>query len=124
MNNQRTFISLGMIVALGICIGPFREPHYQGHSLTTWLQQYADSAGNETQRLEQASVAIRSIGAKKALPVILDLVETKDDPVSLWLVGKWDKYKYRVLATFHQDPYQKYELIRLHDAREFVARCA
>jgi HEAT repeat protein len=118
VNNQRTFIFLGILVGLSICIGLFREPQYQGRSLTNWLQQYADSAGNETQRLEQASTAVRAIGAKKALPIILDLVETKDDRVSLWLIDKWDKYKYRLLATFRQDPYQD-DLIRLHDAREF-----
>ena len=121
MNNQRTFIFLGIVVLLSICIGLFREPHYQGRSLTSWLQQYAYSAGNETQRLEQASIAVRSIGAKKALPVIINLVETKDDPVSLWLVDKWEKYKDRVLATFFKDPYQEsdFDLIQLHDARDF-----
>jgi hypothetical protein len=60
VNNQRTFIFLGIVVLLSICLGLFREPHYQGRSLTSWLQQYAYSAGNETQRLEQASMACLS----------------------------------------------------------------
>jgi len=119
VNNQRTFIFLVVVVALSICTGLFREPHNQGRSLISWLQQYVDSAGTGTQRQEQAAMAVRSIGAKKALPIILNLVETRDDPVSRWLVDKWDKYKYRVLATFHQDPYQEPELIRFHEAREF-----
>jgi HEAT repeat protein len=119
VNNQRTFIFLGIVVLLGICIGLFREPHYQGRSLTGWLQQYAVSGLNETQRREQASVAVRSIGAKKALPAIMNLVETKDDPVSSWLIDKWWKYRGRVLATFFKDPYQESDLIQLHDAREF-----
>jgi HEAT repeat protein len=119
VNNQRTFIFLGIVVLSSIGIGLFREPHYQGRSLTSWLQQYAVSGLNETQRREQASMAVRSIGAKKALPVIINLVETKDDPISLWLIDKWWKYRDRALATFFKDPYQESDLIQLHDAREF-----
>jgi HEAT repeat protein len=119
VNNLRTFIFVCLMVGLIVCIGAFREPHYQGRSLTSWLQQYADSGGNETRSLEDASLAVRSIGARKALPVILDLVETKDDPVSRWLVDKWGKYRYRGLTAFRWDSDRENDLFEFHGAREF-----
>ncbi len=119
MNNQRTFLFLGLVVALSIFIGLFREPHYQGRSLTSWLQQCSEAAGNETQRIQQAEIAMRSIGARRALPVILSLVKTKDDPVSQWLIDKSDKYRYRLLATFRWESDVGYDFFRPHDAREF-----
>lgn len=47
----------------------------------------------ETQRLAEAQNAVRSIGAKKALPELLKLVEAKDDPVSLWMIDTGEKFR-------------------------------
>ncbi len=47
----------------------------------------------ETQRLAEAQDAIRGIGARKALPKLLNLVEAKDDPVSSWVIDAGDKLR-------------------------------
>jgi HEAT repeat protein len=70
-----------------------REPRYHGRTLTSWLQQRYDTSLDETQRLWEAQNAVRAIGAKKALPELLKLVETKDDPISLWIIDAGDKLR-------------------------------
>src|ERR1035441_8544794 len=89
MKTKRIFFFIALVLALGgviLLLFP-REPHYQGRSLSSWLQQCYDTPLNETQRLSEAQAAVRSIGAKKSVPVLLKLVETKEDPVSTWLIG-------------------------------------
>jgi HEAT repeat protein len=73
------------------------EPRYRGRTLGSWLQQCSDTPLMETQRLAEAQEAVRAIGAQKALPMLLSLVETKDDPVSTWMMEKTEKYRMRNL---------------------------
>jgi HEAT repeat protein len=54
----------------------------------------------EPQRLAEAQAAIRAIGAKRALPRLLSLVEAKENPVSLWIMAKSDKFHLK----FHERP--------------------
>jgi HEAT repeat protein len=61
------------------------------------LQQCSDTPLMETQRLAEAQEAVRAIGAQKALPMLLSLVETKDDPVSTWMMEKTEKFRMRNL---------------------------
>ncbi len=79
-----------MLGVLAICI---REPRYHGRTLTSWLQEYWDTSLSETQRLAEVQSAVRAIGAKKALPELLKLVEAKDDPVSLWMIDTGEKFR-------------------------------
>jgi HEAT repeat protein len=81
---------LGILGALIVCT---RQPRYHGRTLTSWLQQCWDTSLMETQRLAEAQEAIRAIGTKKALPVLLKLVEANDDPVSLWIIDAGDKLR-------------------------------
>jgi HEAT repeat protein len=73
------------------------EPKYRGRTLTSWLQQYSDTPLMETQRLAEAQEAIRAIGAQKALPTVLRLVKTRENPVSTWITEKAEKYRVRSL---------------------------
>ncbi|MEI6779437.1 MAG: HEAT repeat domain-containing protein [Verrucomicrobiota bacterium] len=73
------------------------EPRYRGRTLSSWLQECSDTPLMETQRLAQAQEAVRAIGAQKALPMLLSLVKTKDDPVSTWMMDKTEKYRMRNL---------------------------
>ena len=61
------------------------EPSYQGRTLTAWLKIVFDTPLSETQKLQTAQTAVRSIGAK-ALPTLLRLIKTQDDPISRWLM--------------------------------------
>jgi hypothetical protein len=91
----RIFILIALVLTFGsviLLLFP-REPHYQGRSLSSWLQQSYDTPLMETQRLAEAQSAVRAIGAKKSLPVLLKLVETKEDPVSTWLIGQREKLR-------------------------------
>ncbi|HTV62484.1 MAG TPA: HEAT repeat domain-containing protein [Verrucomicrobiae bacterium] len=81
-------ISVGIVLILSA-----REPRYHGRSLTSWLQQCFDTPLMETQRLAEAQDAVRAVGAKRALPKLLRLVESKDDPVSLWIMDAGDKLR-------------------------------
>ena len=47
----------------------------------------------ETQRLAEAQDAVRGIGAKKAVPKLLKLVEAEDDSVSLWVIDVGSKLR-------------------------------
>lgn len=78
------------VLVLVIC---FREPRYHGRTLTSWLQQYWDTSLDETQQLAEAQDAVRGIGAKKAVPKLLKLVEAEDDPVSLWVIDVGSKLR-------------------------------
>src|SRR5665213_113029 len=81
---------VAMFGVLAICT---REPRYHGRTLTSWLQQCWDTPLMETQRLAEAQNAVRAIGANKALPKLLKLVEAKDDPVSLWMIDTGEKFR-------------------------------
>ena len=123
MKTQRALLSL---VLIAVTIGTIwalsaRAPRYHGRTLTSWLRQCSDTPLNETQRLQEAQNAIRAIGAKDALPRLLNLVETTDDPVSLWLIAKTDKYRTRFLRwkSSEQDSYDDWQRSRWHSAEDF-----
>jgi hypothetical protein len=63
MKTQRIFAFTYLVLALGgtILLSFPREPHYQGRSLTSWLQQCNDTPLDETQRLSEAQTAVRAI---------------------------------------------------------------
>jgi HEAT repeat protein len=65
----------------------------------------------ETQRLAEAQNAVLGIGAKKALPKLVQLVQSEDDPVSLWIIAAGDKL--RISDTIGD------RFIRWHSAEEF-----
>jgi HEAT repeat protein len=98
----------------------FGEPRYHGRKLTRWLQQYDYTPEpNDPQRRLEAKQAVQAIGAKRALPVLLRLVEAKDDPVSLWLINKSKKYSDRVAETFRLDSFEDWERTRWHSSEDF-----
>jgi hypothetical protein len=90
MKAQRAFLFFILIAAsIGIIlILSARDPRYRGRSLTSWLEQCSDTPLMETQRLAEAQTAIRAIGARRALPRLLRLIEAKADPVSPWIMAK------------------------------------
>ncbi len=72
-----------VLIGIGLLLLLTHEPRYQNRTLTSWLQQCWDTPLMETQRLAEAQNAILGIGAKKALPKLLKLVQSEDDPVSM-----------------------------------------
>src|ERR1035438_2921422 len=95
MKTKSIFFFIALVLALGglsLLLFP-REPYYQGRSLSSWLQQCYDTPLMETQHLGEAQSAVRAIGVKKSLPVLLKLVEIKEDPVSTWLMGQREKLR-------------------------------
>ena len=109
-------LAIGLLVFL---LG--REPHYSGRSLTSWLEQCNNTPLNETQKLLEAQNAIRAIGAKKALPTCLNLVAAADDPVSLWVIDKTEKYRDRFLRwkSAENYSYDDWRRSRWHSAEDF-----
>ena len=123
MKRQRVFHFLVlMTVIIGIILGlASRDPRYHRRTLTSWLRQCSDTPLSETQRLQEAQNAIRAIGAKDALPKLLNLVEATDDPVSLWLIAKTDKYRTRFLRwkSAEQYSYDEWQRSHWHSAEDF-----
>src|SRR5437870_350307 len=76
-----------MVVGVG-----WSEPSYKGRSLTRWLQQCYDSLPEETQKIAQAQLAINAIGAEKALPVLMKMIQAKDGRVRSWVIQKNQKW--------------------------------
>ena len=108
--------TIGIIVMLSA-----REPRYQGQTLTSWLWQCYDTPLNETQRLHSAQNAVRAIGAGNGLPRMLSLVEATDDPVSLWLIDKTQKYRIRFFRWKSREQYleEDWEKYQWHAAEDF-----
>lgn len=92
-------LALGGLVLVLVLVVATRgaEPRCRGRTLTSWLEQCSDTPLMETQRLAEAQEAIRAIGAGRALPTMLRLVKTKDDPVSTWIMEQTEKYRVRSL---------------------------
>ena len=109
---------LGILGALIVCT---RQPRYHGRTLTSWLQQYSCTSLDEPQRRQEAQNAVRAIGTKKVLPKLLNLVEAKDDPVSLWLIDKTDEFRIRFLrwSSSERYSYEDWQRIRWHSAEDF-----
>ena len=93
MKPRRAWLFVVLLAALAIVILLGREPHYQGRSLTSWLQQSWDTPLMETQRLAEAQNAIRGIGPKKVLPKLLKLVQSEDDPISMTIMHIGDEFR-------------------------------
>ena len=117
----RFIFVLFAVAMLGVLAVGIREPHYHGRTLTRWLQQYHSTSLDETQRLQEAQNAVRAIGAEKVLPKLLNLVETKDDPVSLWLIERTDEFRIRFLRWNSSENYslEDYEWTQWHSAEDF-----
>ncbi|MGH7975874.1 MAG: HEAT repeat domain-containing protein [Limisphaerales bacterium] len=108
----------GMLGVLVVCT---REPRYHGKTLTSWLQQCDDTPLSEHQRRQEAQEAVRAIGAKKALPKLFNLIEAKNDPVSLWLIDKTGEFRIRFLRWNSSENYsfEDYERVQWHSAEDF-----
>jgi HEAT repeat protein len=116
------FIFILLILGiLGVLIVCTRAPRYHGRTLTSWLRQYEAAPLNETQRRQEAQDAVNAIGAKKALPRLLNLVEAKDDPVSLWLIARTGEFRIRFLRWRSSENYsfEDYERSQWHSAEDF-----
>jgi HEAT repeat protein len=117
----RFIFILFVLGILGVLIVCTRQPRYHGRTLASWLQQYSYTALDEPQRRQEAQNAVSAIGAKKALPKLLNLVEAKDDPVSLWLIERTDEFRIRFLrwSSSEQYSYEDLQRIRWHSAEDF-----
>lgn len=74
------------------------EPVYRGRPLSSWLNQCADTPLENTNQLVEAQNAIRAIGAKKSLPILLKLVRAKDGHLNRWASDTCERFN---LKFFH-----------------------
>jgi len=112
--------SLAILCVLVVVICE-REPRYHGRTLTNWLRQYYYAPLDEPQRLQEARAAIQAIGAKKVLQCSLNWFEATDDPISLWLIDKTDKYRVRYLkwSSSERYSYEDWLQSRWHSEEDF-----
>lgn len=105
MTNQRPttkkFAKFGLLLLLAcaatLIVLRTREPRYHGRRLTSWLQQYTDLSQSETNRWTEARDAIRAIGAKRSLPILLKLITARDGAFRKWAMELSDKFNLRFL---------------------------
>jgi HEAT repeat protein len=91
----KLYLLLATAVCIAIVLARSREPRYQGKTLTSWLQRLDEPSSGDQQRLEQVAqvaTAVRAIGARKALPVLLDLARAHDGPIRLWIFDHHDRW--------------------------------
>jgi HEAT repeat protein len=107
MSKRRKILGFGLlalIVGIVAVLGSWsREPSYRGRTLTSWLQQCWDAPGNEVERRSEAEVAIRTIGAEKAMRHLVVMAETQDGPVRSWIIRKNGKWNIRFLKMREAD---------------------
>lgn len=109
MKLQRVFI-FAVLITVVIGIGGLllsREPHYQGRSLSSWLQQCLDTPLMETQRLAEAQAAVRAMPIRQVLPRLVKLVETKEDPASRWIMAQSEKLRLNFLKWHSAEDLQQ-----------------
>jgi HEAT repeat protein len=95
MKTGRVLLSIGLMAVLlgGIILVLPLEPRYHGRSLTSWLEQCADTPLMETQRLTEAQEAVCAMPGREVVPRLLALVQSKDDPVSRWIISQSGKLR-------------------------------
>jgi len=82
-------VTLGLaVVSAGVWFLTGGEPRYGGRRLSSWLHQHSRAAENEVEKRSEAEKAIRAIGAQRALPTMLNLLETRESPLRTWIVEK------------------------------------
>lgn len=98
IRNKAIRCTVGLVVLAAVAIVfclVAGEPRHQGRSLDSWLKQYSETPPAESNRLAEAQAAVRSIGAQKALPRLLDLVKTRDNRARSWLVEQTARFELR-----------------------------
>lgn len=97
MNKRSKIIGLvlaALILGVIVVVGSWsREPSYRGRTLTSWLRQYSGAPRDYTQPTSEAAVAIRAIGAERAMPHLLRMAQAQDGPIRRWIIRKnrnWD----------------------------------
>lgn len=118
MTNKRPTILRKKLAWLGLlfllaCGAAFlvlhtREPRYNSRPLTSWLQQYTDAWGTDSNQMAEAQNAIRSIGANRSLPILFKLITSKDDSFDKWLVDVSRKAGIRRFAWRNETTCQRY----------------
>jgi HEAT repeat protein len=96
------FIAVGVVVASLLVAWGIKEPRYQGRTLTSWLEQCANTIPEDPQQnrpLTEAQLAIRAIGAEKVLPYSMRMIRAKDGPMKRWIIDqstKWEWFDFKI----------------------------
>jgi len=90
-------LGFGLLILIGFSVWIILlrtgEPRYQGRTLTSWLKQYSSASLDETNQLAEAQEAIRAIGPKKSLPILIRLLKAKDGPIDRWVLNSSERFK-------------------------------
>ncbi|MDB6064014.1 MAG: domain containing protein [Pedosphaera sp.] len=89
--------ALGIAACLLLLVMRRQEPRYQNRTLSSWLQQYEDTALDHPQQLAEAEAAVRAIGAGRALPHLLRMIKAHDGPLRSWVIQHNEKWEIRYL---------------------------
>jgi HEAT repeat protein len=89
MSRTRSIVFLLAVLVLGTAAARYirsqREPTYQGKRLSQWLAASCHAGPNSADGQARACEAVRAIG-KRAIPRLLEMLQTKDSPLKLTLM--------------------------------------
>src|ERR1700724_3686457 len=91
------FFALGIAACVLILALRNQEPRYQNRTLSSWLQQYEDTALDHSEQFAEAEAAVRAIGAERALPHLLRMIKAHDGPLRTWVIKHNEKWEIRYL---------------------------
>jgi HEAT repeat protein len=77
-----------IVVYAGVLLLAGGEPRSGGRKLSSWLQQHSMTGLDEVEKRSEAERAIRAVGARRALPTVLGLLETRESPLRSWIIEK------------------------------------
>jgi hypothetical protein len=100
------FVTLAVIVAA--LLFESREPYYQGRSLSNWLQDCSASVYESERSRSEADEAIQLIGAKRAIPVLLPMVQAQDGPMRAWAIQKQCQWNLSRIGLRDADEIQRF----------------
>lgn len=93
MKKPRAILFFALIATVVVIVKiATAEPHYRGRALTSWLQQCSDMPMDETQRLAEARQAVCAMPRDQVLPRLLQMIETREDTVSPWIIAKCNEF--------------------------------
>src|ERR1700743_864315 len=95
LRTKSFLLGLAILIGFSVFLILLRsgEPRYQNRTLTSWLQQYSRASLEETNQLAEAQEAIRAIGPKKSVPILLKLLARKDGRIDKWVLECSDRFK-------------------------------
>jgi HEAT repeat protein len=97
MSCRAKFVALAGFGILAVIVAALlfqsREPYYEGRSLSNWLEDCSPSVYDSDRTRSEADEAIQAIGSRRAVPMLLPMLQARDGRVRIWALEKQSQWK-------------------------------